>query len=256
MKIPAITSNRLIKSIPKFKRILKRASERDVNESDTVTIITDMLEEIFGFDKYSEITREYAIKGTFCDLAIKIGKNIDYLIEAKAIGTTLNENHLRQAVNYAATEGVRWVVLTNGLIWHIYHVKLNKKVTTELLCTLDFATINPKKPVDQEDLFLLCKRGVQKNQIDELLEYRKSVNSYNIGALIMSEPVLATIRRELRKFTPGIKVDIPEIKEIVESEIIKRDVSHSEDGLSAQKTVSNFYKKMERSKKSVSPKAV
>jgi len=72
--IPATTSKRLVACVPKFRKILSRAQERDVNESDTVTIVTDMLEEVFGFDKYSEITREYAIQGTYYDLAIKSEK--------------------------------------------------------------------------------------------------------------------------------------------------------------------------------------
>ena len=78
--IPAAVVKRITTTVPKFKKILEKAKERDVNESDTVTIVTDMLEEIFGFDKYSEITREYAIQGTYCDLAIKTGKRIEYLI--------------------------------------------------------------------------------------------------------------------------------------------------------------------------------
>jgi hypothetical protein len=78
--IPAIVSSRFATAIPKFKKILEQARERDVNESDTVTIITDILEEVFGFDKYNEITREYAIQGTYCDLAIKTNKKIEYLI--------------------------------------------------------------------------------------------------------------------------------------------------------------------------------
>lgn len=49
---------RLSSSVPKFQKILKRAKENDINEADTVTIITDILEEVFGFDKYSEVTRE------------------------------------------------------------------------------------------------------------------------------------------------------------------------------------------------------
>ena len=64
-KVPAVTLKRLNSAVPKFKKILEQAKERDVNESDTVTIVTDMLEEIFGFDKYSEITREFAIQGTY-----------------------------------------------------------------------------------------------------------------------------------------------------------------------------------------------
>jgi len=33
-KIPTVTSKRLIAAIPKFRKILQRARERDVNESD------------------------------------------------------------------------------------------------------------------------------------------------------------------------------------------------------------------------------
>ena len=76
--IPAVVAKRITASVPKFKKVLEKARERDVNESDTVTIITDILEEVFGFDKYTEITREYAIQGTYCDLAIKTNKKIEY----------------------------------------------------------------------------------------------------------------------------------------------------------------------------------
>ena len=136
--IPSAVAKRLTTTVPKFKKILQKAKERDVNESDTVTIITDMLEEIFGFDKYSEITREYAIQGTYCDLAITSNKKIEYLIEVKAIGLDLNDKHLKQAVNYASREGIKWVVLTNGIRWGIYRVSLDDKVQSDRILLLMF----------------------------------------------------------------------------------------------------------------------
>lgn len=54
--IPKKVEERIKKEIKKYKRILKRAKDRDVNEFDTVTIITDALSDICGYDKYSEIT--------------------------------------------------------------------------------------------------------------------------------------------------------------------------------------------------------
>ena len=197
--IPTSVTKRFTASIPKFKKILDQARERDVNESDTVTIITDLLEEVFGFDKYNEITREYAIQGTFCDLAIKTNKKIEYLIEVKAIGIDLKDSHLRQAVNYAAQEGIRWVVLTNGILWQVHRVSLETKVTSTKLLEFNFTELNHRKKEDHEILFLLCKRGVNKDLIDEFYEYRQSVNRYTIAALIMTEPVVSAIRRELRK---------------------------------------------------------
>ena len=55
-----------------------------------MVIITDLLQDIFGYDKYSEITSEHMIKGTFCDLAVKLQSELALLIEVKAIGLELN----------------------------------------------------------------------------------------------------------------------------------------------------------------------
>lgn len=88
--IPQKVSERLVAGIKKFKPVLTTAHENKDNESNTVIIITDMLSEIFGYAKYSEITSEIAIRGTFCDLATQIDKKIQSLIEAKAICHELN----------------------------------------------------------------------------------------------------------------------------------------------------------------------
>lgn len=246
--VPTVVAKRLTTTVPKFKKILSRAKERDVNESDTVTIVTDMLEEIFGFDKYSEITREYSIQGTYCDLAIKTGKRIEYLIEVKAVGIDLNEKHLKQAVNYASREGIKWVVLTNGIQWEIHRVSLEDKVQNERLFSFNFADINPRQKDQRDLLFLLCKRGVQKDLIDDYYEYRQSVNRYTIGALLLTDSITSVVRRELRKLNPGIKVDADEIRHLIRSEVIKREILESEAGAEANKQVTKFIRKQERAK--------
>ena len=63
-KIPIKTAQRLKEQVPRFQKILSDARSRDINEADTVVIVTDMLEEVFGMNKYADVTREYAIKGT------------------------------------------------------------------------------------------------------------------------------------------------------------------------------------------------
>ena len=117
---------------------------RDVNESDTVTIVTDMLAELFGFDKYSEITSEYVIRGTYVDLAIKLDGKLQLLIEVKAIGLDLKDAYVKQSVDYAANQGIEWVVLTNGAKWQIYKVTFGKPVGQELVIDIDFMNVNPK----------------------------------------------------------------------------------------------------------------
>ena len=68
MAIPARVAERLAAGGKRFQPILSAAKSRDVNESDTSMIVTDVLADVFGYDKYSEVTRELCIRGTFCDM--------------------------------------------------------------------------------------------------------------------------------------------------------------------------------------------
>jgi hypothetical protein len=68
--LSAKVAQRIAMGIKKFQPILVSAKARDINESDTVIIVTDTLQEVFGYEKFTDITSEHMIRGTFCDLAI------------------------------------------------------------------------------------------------------------------------------------------------------------------------------------------
>ncbi len=235
--IPKKVTGRFIKQVSKFKRILKKALDRDVNEADTVNIVVDILCEVFGFDKYTEITREYAIRHTYCDLAVKLGEEIKYLIEVKAVSTELKQVHLRQAVNYGAHEGIQWVILTNGFNWEVYNLRIKKKVQYNKVFEIDFLSINPRKSEDQELLFLLAKEGIHKDVITDYHERIKSVNPYVIGAILTGNPALTFIRRELRRLTPKLRIDTDEIEAILKNEVLKRNVVEGDEAGEAQRRV-------------------
>ena len=91
MAVPSRVLSRLVSGLKKFQPILENAKTRDVNESDTVTILVDILQDVFGYDKYTDITSEHAIRGTFVDLAIKHDGKLILLIEVKAVNTDLKE---------------------------------------------------------------------------------------------------------------------------------------------------------------------
>lgn len=237
MNIPKKVSSRISKELSKFQKILKHAAAKDINEADTVTIVADILARIFGFDKYSNITKEHSIRGTFCDLAIEIKGNVKYLIEVKAIGIGLKESHLRQAVNYGANKGVPWVILTNGLLWEIYKIKFERPVGFHHLCTLNLLDLNPRKKEDQNKLFILCKEGLTKDALDEFHEYVMCVNKFTVGAIIRSDEFVDKIRRELRRFSPNIKVDKDNVYTILLNEVLKREILEGEDAKKALKKV-------------------
>lgn len=247
--IPKKVSDRMTKTLGNFQKILTNAKDRDVNEADTVAIVADIVAIVFGFDKYTEITSEYCIRGTYCDLAVKIDNKPQYLIEVKAIGLNLKENHLRQAVNYGANQGISWVVLTNGIIWDIYNIKLEKSVQYELVCSLDLLALNPRKNEDQEKLWLLCREGLTKAAMDEFAQRAQSVNRFVIGAIVAGDEVANTVKRELRKIVPGLKIENNEIQTILRNEVLKREIFEGDQAAKA----TNLIKKASRHQKKTKP---
>ena len=250
--LPKKVQERLSKEVSKYQRVLQSAKDRDVNEADTGVIIADILAGVFGFDKYSEITSEFAIRGTFCDLAAKIDGNIQFLVEVKAIGLDLKENHLRQAINYGANHGVPYVVLTNGSIWEIYRIRFEQPIQHEQICRIDFLELNARKAEDQEKLFLLCKEGLTKKAIEEFQEHIQVVNRFVIAAILVTDNVVNTIRREIKRMEPGLRVDNEEIRTIIQGEVLKREVIEGEKATEAKQRIKRAMKRTLRRGKSSS----
>jgi len=241
--LPKKVKERFSKNVSKFQRILSTAKDRDINESDTVNIITDMLNEVFGYDKYAEVTSEFAIRGTYCDLAIKLDNKVQFLIEVKAVGLDLKNNHLRQSIDYAANQGITWVILTNGLHWQIHKVRFEKPINHDLVALIDFSQVNPRIEKDQECLFLIAKEGVQKDVREEFYEKIQNINKYVIGNFLLSDPLISTLKRELRKFADGLKIESGELQEIIKNEVIKREIIDSEEGKKAESKVNRYLRK-------------
>ena len=162
MAVPKRVADRIKLGLRTFRRILEDARNADRSEQDTVTIVTDMLADIFGYNKYSELTGEYAIRGTYCDLAVKIDGKVKYLIEVKAVDKSLKENHLRQATDYAAKEGIEWVTLTNGIQWQAYRMIFEQPVRFEHVFTIDLLEGGSELP---EMIYMLCREGIAKQAL-------------------------------------------------------------------------------------------
>lgn len=245
--VPKKVSQRLTDSIKNFQPILKSAYARDINETDTVTIVKDILSDVFGYDKYLEITGEFQIRSTYCDLATIIDKKINLLIEVKAIGISLKENHIKQATDYASNEGVDWVILTNGVCWQIYKMQFGKPVTSELVFKFDFTELNPKKDIDL--LYPLTREGATKSTLDIVHTQRQALSRFSLGALIMSDQYLNYLRRDIRKISPDVKVDIEQIKEVIATELFKREVVENPDLVDSLKKIVKISSKPKPQKK-------
>ena len=247
--VPKKVSERYKNTVTKFQKILESALDRDVNEADTVGICKDIISEVYGFDKYSEITSEYAIRGTFCDLAVKYDDKIQYLIEVKAIGITLKENHLKQAIDYGANKGVKWIVLTNGIVWELYNIKFERPINYQLVCSFNFMSMNPRKVEDQEKLFLFSKKGISKSAREDYYERIQSFNRFVVSSVIQSEPVVKVIKNYIKKLSSGIKIESSDVLKILRNEVLKREVLDGEDAIAANNRVNKLLAKPRINKK-------
>lgn len=249
MATPKRVAERLSSGIKRYQPILSSAKSRDVGEADTVTIVKDMLADIFGYDKYSELTSEHSIRGTFCDLATKIDGALQTLIEVKAIGLDLKDLHVKQAVDYATNQGVEWVLLTNGIQWRVYNVVFSKPIEHELVLELDFCSLSPRAEGDIDLLYLWCKEGWQRSMLGEYHTQKQALSRFFIGAIVLSEPVVTTIRRELKRLSPDVRIDNEQITSVLASEVIKREVMEGEKAEDAKKRLSRAAAKRAREAK-------
>ena len=232
--------DRLTSGIKKFQPILSSAKSRDINESDTVVIITDMLNDIFGYDKFTELTTEHIIKKTYCDLAIKIDGKVKILIEAKAIGLDLKNEHIKQAVDYGVNLGIDWVILTNGYIWKIYKLLFTKPIDNELIYEIDFLNLNHKNKDDLESLYLISKEGFSKSALVDYCAQKQALSRFFLGQIILSEPILVAIKKELKKISPGVKIENDEIQNVLLNEVLKREVFEGEKSDVARKKINKM----------------
>jgi hypothetical protein len=248
MAIPTRVAERLAVGLKRFQPILASAKSRDVNESDTSMIVTDILAEVFGYDKYSEVTRELCIRGTFCDLATRIDGKFQMLIEVKAIGLELKDSHVKQAVDYAANQGIEWVALTNGNLWRVFRVIFAKPIDAELVLDIDLVTLSAKSSGDLENLYLLTRESMVKSGLYAYHDHLQATNKFYLAAVVLSDAVLDTVRRELRRLS-DVKVEIDELRTALQQEVIKREVLEGEKADSARRKVAKSVGKMLRIRK-------
>jgi len=235
--IPAKVHERLSKGLKKFQPILDAAQSHEAVEADTSTIVIEILSDVFGYDKFTELTAEFLIKGTFCDIAVKLGDEPKpkLLIEVKAIYLPLKEAYTKQAVDYAANQGVEWVVLTNGAFWRIYEVIFGKPISQEMICEFNLLSLNPKSRAHMESLFPLTKEGFKKGALRDLSDMKRAASRYNLAAIILSDYFLGTIRGQLKKLWPTAKIEKNQLRLLLEQEVLKREVTEGEQAEEARK---------------------
>jgi hypothetical protein len=236
VRIPKRVQDRLVVGLRRYQPIVRRLRERDISEADTVTVVKDMLSDIFGYDKYNELTSEQQIRGTFCDLAIKAGDKIHYLAEVKAAGTTLSDNHLRQAVNYGAHHGIEWVLLTNAITWKIYRIRFGQPISWDEVCCFDIDELSTRSNDDLAKIHMLSRECISTDALEAFHRHAQILNRYVIAELLQSDAVLGSLRKEFRRLF-DMKPTVEELRGMVVNGVLKRDTLDGDGATAAKATL-------------------
>lgn len=248
MGISAKVSTRITTHLKRYQSVLSNLQKRDVSEADTVTVINDMLSDICGYDKYLHITSQYSIRGTYVDLAVKIDEEIRFLIEVKAIGIDLKDAHVKQAIDYAANEGIEWVVLTNGANWRIYKVHFGQPIEKILVCELDALGTSVRSPEVLECFGNLSREGFSKGTMAEFLMHKQVTNKFTVAAVLQTDFVLEVLRREIRRMSSGVKVEVEYLRSLLRDEVLKRDLVEGDEAKAASQNIKRLQRAATRKK--------
>jgi hypothetical protein len=240
--------DRITSQLRRYQSILKAAKDRDVSESDTAVIIGDILADVLGYEKYVEITTEFAIKGTYVDLAVKVGRDVHFLVEAKAIGVPLKEIHVKQAVDYGANHGVEWVILSNGVVWQVYRIEFRQPISKTLVAEIDLLNSSPKDQRLLECFGNLSKEGFAKGGMSDFFDQQQATSKYSIAAALLGERMVSRLRLELRRLFPGVKVEEEALEEVLRMEVIKRELVEGDEAAAAGSLLKRLTRSLAREK--------
>ena len=112
-------------------------------ETRTRQVLIDPMLRALGWDVEdpNSVELEYGIRRKWADYALMGSGGPIAVIEAKSLGTPLNDDEKMQALNYANMDGIDYMAITNGDHWQMFDVfkrgPLDNRILMEFQLTRD-----------------------------------------------------------------------------------------------------------------------
>ena len=214
---------RIKKGLNRMNSVVERAIRDDYKEADTRKIVSDLLCEYLGWDKYANLTAEQMIGSRFADYVVKKDGEQLFVVEVKQIGLKLKETHLNQARLYAIDEGIDWIILTNGDEWQVYHTELEDKIpVTKHVFSVRLSDDSMKPAEKTELLYLLSEEANRKKEIEDYYWRRVALSGENLADHILTDDVVNKVRISLKNST-GQKLTNSEITTAMVNRLFQPD---------------------------------
>ena len=205
--------DRIKKGLRRMNSIVERGIKEGYKEADTRKIVSDMLTEYLGWDRFDNMTAEQMIGSRYADYVVKKSDEEIFVVEVKQIGMKLKETHLNQARQYAVDEGIDWIILTNGDEWQAYRTTLEGKIpVTKHVFTVALSDAEMKPAEKTELLYLFSEEANRKKEIESYYQRRIALSGENLADHILTDDVMNKLRVSIKNST-GQKLENSEIAE-------------------------------------------
>ncbi|MGD0536062.1 MAG: type I restriction enzyme HsdR N-terminal domain-containing protein [Verrucomicrobiota bacterium] len=199
--------------LKKYWPLLLEAQQNNLSEADTLQRIVKVFENVLGYD-LGEISREFEVKCNYVDLAIKIDGIIKFFVEVKAAGKKLRERHVAQGEFYAALGNMRWVLVTNGVEWKLYHLTFDVDEGVDFVPVFSESLAPETIEKSAEMLAYLHRNSVKVGALEKFWEHQSALSADSIGKAVFTEDVLRLIRKEIRR-RQGILIDVEDLGQAI-----------------------------------------
>jgi len=224
-RLEVSTKDRIRKGLPRYAGILSQALQRGISEEDTSTITQSILVDILGYDRFQDITGQFAVRGKWADWAVKSGDTLHFLVEVKSLGSKLRERDLFQVVSYSRQHNLEWAVLTTGDVWQCHRIPGGQD--PEQFFEIRLLDTNQSDDEKVEYFYLLSKDGFARDAIQEQWRRAECFRPLALARILLSDEILRAVRRALRRDNPGRTIDVADVKAAITRSVIRGDLYDS-----------------------------
>jgi len=209
-------------AIKTYRRKYLKKEFNKLDESATRIMVNSFLTDVLGYKELEEIKTEFRIRGEYADYVVQIKRKKHFVVEVKSVQLDLSDKHLRQSLNYAANEGIDWILLLNGRQVELYRVNFGKPISSTLIYSINLLDSDDLKKCP-EQLWFLTKTAVSRGETEEFWKRSNALQLDNLAKIIYSEEIVRKIRNDL-KSKSGIYFQVEDVADAL-YELINQKVT-------------------------------
>ncbi|MEE2039714.1 hypothetical protein Q8791_21065 [Nocardiopsis sp. CT-R113] len=206
--------------------------ERDANDGDTRLLVADFFSVGLNFSKYQDMTTEYRTSGDSIDYAIMLEGKLFAPVEVRRIGQELDQRNIQMSRRLAVEEGAEWIILTNGRLWRVYHLRPDGEGGNQPVEVIDIDLLDTDAYHHNVDaLFHITRESVDHGRLDALRQWKEAVEAAPLAEVLRGDAVVAAIRDQVLAATGhrGHTGDAEEIRRALTGAVFARGLLPSEE---------------------------